>query len=296
MPLPSLFSGYIRRTLTLTSSVARRNYHSLDKLATPTLVEPGKCVLNEEWTSLPLLFKKSINHDTTLFSFSLNNSEQPLNLSTCACVLAGTKDSTGELVVRPYTPISTNKQLGRMDLIVKIYKDGIMTTKLNNLSVGETLDFKHIPFNVKVQYPFNKKRILMIAGGSGITPMIQALYSILGTSNDTTKVDLVYCNKTSNDISVDFNDWIQQSNGRLHVHHVLSDEPNSSKWEGDRGFITKEILERVIQSDETKTELVFVCGPTPMYELLCGDRTHEELKECSILDDMGFNTKQVYKF
>ena len=56
MPLPSLFSGYIRRTLTLTSSVARRNYHSLDKLATPTLVEPGKCVLNEEWTSLPLLF------------------------------------------------------------------------------------------------------------------------------------------------------------------------------------------------------------------------------------------------
>ena len=51
MPLPSLFSGYIRRTLTLTSSVARRNYHSLDKLATPTLVEPGKCVLNEEWTS-----------------------------------------------------------------------------------------------------------------------------------------------------------------------------------------------------------------------------------------------------
>ena len=55
-------------------------------------------------------------------------------------------------------------------------------------------------------------------------------------------------------------------------------------------------MERVIQSDETKTELVFVCGPTPMYELLCGDRTHEELKECSILDDMGFNTKQVYKF
>jgi hypothetical protein len=34
MPLPSLFSGYIRRTLTLTSSVARRNNHSLDNIGT----------------------------------------------------------------------------------------------------------------------------------------------------------------------------------------------------------------------------------------------------------------------
>ena len=45
---------------------------------------------------------------------------------------------------------------------------------------GEQLDFKHIPFNVKTQYPFGKKSIGMLVGGTGITPMLQVGAAALG--------------------------------------------------------------------------------------------------------------------
>ena len=102
------------------SLASRRSLASLGK---PTSIPaaPGACALNEDWTALPLQSKSNINHDTVLFSFSLPEADRPLNLSTCACILTGTTDSDGELVVRPYTPISTNAQLGTVDLAVKVY-------------------------------------------------------------------------------------------------------------------------------------------------------------------------------
>ena len=57
----------------------------------------------------------------------------------------------GKLVVRPYTPTSRIDQLGYVDLIIKVYfKDanpkfpdgGKMSQHLNNLSVGQSIDFR----------------------------------------------------------------------------------------------------------------------------------------------------------
>merc|ERR1712087_712770 len=55
------------------------------------------------------------------------------------------------------------------------------------LKVGETINFKHIDFNIKIPAPFKHKKIGMIAGGTGITPMIQALHAILGKGKDDQK-------------------------------------------------------------------------------------------------------------
>ena len=51
----------------------------------------------------------------------------------------------------------------------------------------------------EIQYPFSRLRlahISMLVGGTGINPMIQALHAILGTPGNTTKVTLLYGNKT----------------------------------------------------------------------------------------------------
>ena len=82
--------------------------------------------------------------------------------------------------MRPYTPISTNADKGTFDLLVKCYELGELSKVLGEMPIGDTsVSFKHIDFNVKLQYPFGKKRIGMIAGGSGITPMIQALRALI---------------------------------------------------------------------------------------------------------------------
>jgi cytochrome-b5 reductase len=280
-----------------------RNSRSFSTLGMPTaaVVPPGMCCIPEEWVSLPLIKTTKITQDVRVFKFATPHPAEPLNLSTCSCVLASTLSKTsGELIVRPYTPISTNELLGSFDLMVKIYPDGEMSQRMSQLQPGDLLDFKHIPFNVKQQYPFQKRRIGMIAGGTGLTPMIQALHAILGTPGDETKVELIYGAKTKEDL-INLVDWEKRSNGRLKVHPVLSDEPHDSEWSGDRGFIDEDLLFRIFQSEakicpEDDDASIWVCGPKGMLDSLCGPRTETELQEGTVLANMGYNDGQIYKF
>ena len=53
--------------------------------------------------------------------------------------------------------------IGKFELLIKIYPEGLMSQHIDRLSIGDTMDFKHIPFNVKVQYPYKKKAVGMLA-------------------------------------------------------------------------------------------------------------------------------------
>jgi cytochrome-b5 reductase len=132
------------------------------------LQPPGQCVFGEDFRPAKLVSKMAVGKNTQVFTFELPDTTKSLGLSTCACILArGGKDDQGNPVVRPYTPISTNNLIGKFELMVKIYPDGKLSQHMCNMPIGDTIDFKHINFNVKIQYPFNKKKIGMICGGTG---------------------------------------------------------------------------------------------------------------------------------
>jgi len=256
-----------------------------------SLMSPGECVFGEEWTSADLLSKVSISHDTRVFTFSLPDPEKPLGLSTCACLLARGGDA-----IRPYTPISTNALIGQFKLMVKVYPEGALSQQMDSLEVGQSLEFKHIPFNVKIQYPFQAAKIGIIAGGTGVTPMLQALHAILGSSGDTTEVSMLYGSRTKEDILAKevLDMWASASGGRLVVTHVLSDEPADSEWDGPRGFIGADLVSEHMPepSDES---LIFVCGPPPMYNALCGPRG-ADAAFTGVLAEMGYVKERVIKF
>jgi len=75
----------------------------------------------------------------------------------------------------------------------------------------------------------------MIAGGSGITPFIQALHAILGTPADATKVTLLASHRTRAEaIAVEALDaWA--SDPRLEVITTLTREPAGTDWKGMLG-------------------------------------------------------------
>ena len=65
--------------------------------------------------------KVTISHDTKLFRFELPSKNHILGLPTGQHVhLSATIN--GSLVVRPYTPVSSDDDLGYMDLVVKVWK------------------------------------------------------------------------------------------------------------------------------------------------------------------------------
>lgn len=265
-----------------------------------SLVPPGVCQFGTEWTKAPLLERWIVSPTTKLLRFGLPDINKSLQLSTCACILARTKVDE-EDVVRPYTPISTNADTGFFDLLVKHYGP---TSKMSRhmhdtMQIGDELEFKHIEFNVKIQAPFgHPKHIGMLVGGTGITPMIQALHAILGSSDSTApkpKVTMLYGSKFANDILgyEILQQWSNDYKGQLEVIHVLSDEDASSTWTGKRGFINQALIAEYFPPP-AENPMIFVCGPPPMYNALSGPR--EEKDVTGVLGQMGYQTEHVYKF
>jgi cytochrome-b5 reductase len=306
------------------------------------LCPPGMCQFGSQPVAVPLIERTPVSPTSSVLRFGLPQQEAPLNLSTCACILASAQIK-GDAITRPYTPISTNQQVGSFDLLIKDYgPDSFMSHHMMTLEPGDTIQFQHMDKNVKIQAPFYQyDRILLLAGGTGITPMIQALHAILGESKDNastatdstdnvqqsasesrqtkraTKVVLLYGSKVQEDILGRplLEQWAKDNPDRFTMIPVLSDEPKDSSWKGERGFITKDLIDQYFPSphknrkrhlengdvdamengDKEEKVMVFVCGPPPLYEALCGPREESQVLK-GVLKELGYQPDQVYKF
>ena len=103
-------------------------------------------------------------------------------------------------------------------------------------------------------------RLLLVAGGIGITPSMSILRTMADTS-DPRPVTLIY---GSNDWeTIVFRDELEELRRRfdLSIIHVLA--KGHEGWEGDVGFINKDILQRGLPDDMSSVQC-YVCGPPPM--------------------------------
>mmetsp|Transcript_120205 Transcript_120205/g.208711 ORF Transcript_120205/g.208711 Transcript_120205/m.208711 type:complete len:349 (+) Transcript_120205:57-1103(+) len=275
-------------------------------------VPPGLCVLGETWTAAPILSKESISENTRVFKFGLGNHSQALNLCTCCSMMMRGGNSTslarpidkltGEPLAHPYGIVSTNAMLGGFEMMIKIYSDGRLTSYLDQLAVGESMEFAHFPENVRIQYPFNVDEIGMIAGGTGIVPMLQAMQSMLGTIAEKTKITLLYASSTKEDILAKevLDTWYKLYPDRLRVVHFLSQEPFGSDWAGFRGHINMTHLQAFLPAPDSSC-IIFICGPggnseqESMYDTYSGPRLEDDEVK-GMLGWMGYNETQVYKF
>jgi cytochrome-b5 reductase len=142
-----------------------------------THASPDRPWLTGTPTTLPFLSKEALSPDTELYHFGLPSPNMSLGISTCSCILVSPPSNLD--LTRPYTPISTRHTEGTFTLLVKRYPQGAMSAVFGALQCGDSLAFRQIPFNLKIQYPFESPRcILMLAAGTGITPMYQVCATV----------------------------------------------------------------------------------------------------------------------
>ena len=111
-----------------------------------------------------------------------------------------TDAATNAPVARPYTPISSPDIQGAFELLIKSYPSGRVSTYLHARRAGDKVLIKG-PFPKLSYRPNMTRRILMLAGGTGITPMAQVLHRVLDEgSGDRTRVTLLFGSKTRGDI------------------------------------------------------------------------------------------------
>ncbi|EPS65850.1 hypothetical protein M569_08927, partial [Genlisea aurea] len=263
-------------------------------------VTAPKVALNpDNWIEFKLQDKARASHNSHLFRFSFDPSVK-LGLDVSSCILTRApvgQDAEGKTkyAIRPYTPISDPEAKGYFDLLIKVYPEGKMTQHFASLKPGDVVEVKG-PVE-KLRYsPNMKKHIGMIAGGTGITPMLQIIDAILKNPDDNTQVSLIYANVSPDDILLKKKlDKLSASSPNLKVFYTV-DKPTDD-WVGGKGYVSKEVALKGLPcpSDDT---LILVCGPPGMMKHISGEKakdwTQGELS--GILKELGYKEDMVYKF
>ena len=112
------------------------------------------------------------------------------------------------------------------------------------------------------------KNVGMIAGGTGITPMLQLLTAIFKDPADTTRVWLLFANQSEDDILVreELEATQKAHPDRFHLWYTVDRPP--SDWAYSSGFINAAMLREHMAPAGADTQIC-ICGPPPMITYAC---------------------------
>lgn len=245
---------------------------------------------DKTFQSFLLTEKIVVSPDTRIFRFKLPNPDDRLGLPIGQHMYLKATIG-GDEVQRAYTPITSDDDLGYFDLMIKVYFKGVhpkfpdggkLTQYLEGLTPGKdsvlvrgpTGRFEylgkgkyHTKVGVKGYGDVKRvKKIGMIAGGTGITPMLQVMRAALDDPTDKTQLSLLYANRDHNKILLQglIDHLAEEHPDRLKVYYTIDKMPtDGSEWTGFVGHVDDAMV-RATMPPPSKENLVMLCGPDPM--------------------------------
>jgi ring-1,2-phenylacetyl-CoA epoxidase subunit PaaE len=171
---------------------------------------------------------------------------------------------------------------------VKRVPEGLFSNFLNEkVFPGKTLNVVKPMGNFTTEFHSkNRRHFFLIAGGSGITPIMGILKSVL-VNEPQSIITLIYCSR--NEEQIIFNkqlELLQLANpDRLTVIHNLS-QP-SENWKGLKGRLSPLVLKELFAKAEYEPryeEIYFMCGPEGIME------TTQQ-----VLDELGVEKERIHR-
>jgi len=271
----------------------------------------------EEWRSFPLMGIQRMTPDTLLLRFAFQDTRQKSGLRSGQHLKVRMKMKQGSEVVyveRPYTPTSASDAAGFVELLVKVYRSGRMGPALAALKsrsdnaegdcvemqgpFGDLVYLGGSRFDLGTAGPSSRRsespaRVIMLAAGSGVTPMLQLLRAMTvewlsGQCPKTCKTTLIFCNRREEDIILrqGLERLASDEPGRFNLCLVLSCPPiDSASWSGValsdtcgtlpqkvNGHISDDLIACAFESadDTFQDVLVLCCGPEGFNETVSG--------------------------
>ena len=197
--------------------------------------------------------------DSTTLRFAVNGERKldarPGQFLTFSFLFDGRRET------RCYSICSSPARSGYIEITPKRVAKGLVSVFLNDrAAIGMTVEATG-PFGQFCLLPEDKK-IVLLAAGSGITPMMAMLRYLDDLCLDT-QATLVYCVRTRDDIM--FRQELEEFRGRLKnfQYDVLLSQPDAD-WPGPRGHISREFIGGNVPGFEAR--IFFLCGPPPFMD------------------------------
>lgn len=182
----------------------------------------------------------------------------------------------GMPVTRAYSISSSPKDSleGKYVLTIKLVEGGLMSRYiLDNWTVGTKVEVSAPAGNFEYQPIRDAKKVICLAGGSGITPFV-SMANAINDGDEDFEMTLLYGSRNENAILFkdELND-LKEKCDKIKVVHVLSDADAECKEGTEKGFITADLIKKYAPENEAYS--VFLCGPQQMYEFV--DKELEKL-------------------
>ena len=184
-----------------------------------------------------------------------------------------------EQIRRDYS-ICSSSESGEIRVGVKAIENGTFSQfAVHQLKEGDELEVSTPQgrFNL-ITDNNNAKNYIAFAAGSGITPILSMVKSVLEIESNS-KFVLVYGNKTAEDIMFksDLDECVIAHKDRFFINYIFSKTSYNDHFHGRiDASILSQILER---NKELNFDDYFLCGPEPMINLI-----KDTLKEQKIAD------------
>ncbi len=190
-------------------------------------------------------------------------SSEPLEFKAGQYVDIGIPGADGEH--RSFSMANAPGEPERLEFMIKLYEGGRFSGLLDNgdgISVGDELTCKG-PFGMFTLRDSSPRRLVFIAGGAGMAPVLSLLRSMAekGTERAAT---FYYGARTKDDLFV--LDEIERIGGELPDFKfvpALSEAEDDDDWDGEAGMIT-DVVDRL--EDDLADVDAYLCGPPPMVD------------------------------
>ncbi len=198
----------------------------------------------------------------------------------------------GKKVRRSYSMSTSPHSDTSLGVTVKRVSGGLVSNYLNDrIKVGDFLEVIEPMGNFFLEPDATLQRnFVFIAAGSGITPMMSMIKSILKIETKSTAT-LFYGNRSEDNIIFAslLEELTNNSDNRLKIHHYLT-QPTST-WEGERGRLQSDnILEKLAsESINIQDSNYFLCGPHALMENVIAGLTDAQVPFTQIHKE-NFNT------
>ncbi|KAK1222956.1 hypothetical protein PQX77_014156 [Marasmius sp. AFHP31] len=230
-------------------------------------------------------------------------------------------------VERPYTPLEGIDSEGRMQFWVKKYPRGEVGRWLHTKKDGDDIELRG-PLQTWAWQDGKWDEVVMISGGTGITPFYQLFRSVISRlpATSTTRFTLLHSNKTHDELPpsaiLDPMALYEKENPSRFQLRLFVDSPSPSPNElvvqkAQVGRIGKLDIAKALQREDASQSswwtkvfgrkdnldlgqrniLFLVCGPEPMINAIAGPygRNFSQGRVGGALAELDCTSKQVYK-
>jgi len=172
-------------------------------------------------------------------------------------------DVGGIRTSRPYSISSPPNQAGFYDITLRRVDKGLVSNYLlDEIKRGDSLTSSGPAGNFYFNPLIHQKKMVCIAGGSGITPFMSMIREIVECGLDRS-VYLFYGNRTAEDVIFD-GELSRISERFQNIHYLPVIEEPAAGYAGACGFITRDVLRDALENMEDKS--FFICGPQGLYD------------------------------